>query len=213
MKEIIKMKKIDFTKFVYLLPIVICLGFVIFFYEFSEAVKTERYNLLFSEKKEMVDLTAIEINQFVIKDNDWNHEREFYTDWLTYVAELINTQPSTICILMDKTHNILSNPGFYDDLNVHKVFMNQEFTVATNRNKSGVFQSSFNDREISIYYKWIPNDQSDQLLLAVGVIPESPSEINSIYTLGEVGLVLFVLVVNYIMIGKIRKNAGDNYNG
>jgi len=60
-----------------------------------------------------------------------------------------------------------------------------------------------------VYYSWIPEHQEEQFLLAVGVIQDSSRSLDNVYIPAITGLVVFVLLVNYIMLWTMLKRKGD----
>jgi len=204
----VKNRKLN--KYIYLLPILICLGFASFFYQVSQHIAEERYRNLFEERKETVNLIAAEVNYFISKDDDWEDEQEFYVDWLLFSANFNNVRPYTISFLMNNRFEIISNTNHGSEDERYAFLWSDNFIYTIGNNSSGTVSTIYNGKDMLVYYRWIPDNQNEQFLFAIAVIPEIRSEFDTIYFYGLAGLILLVLIVNYAMIWKFLKNGGEN---
>ena len=206
------MKKKKITIYLYLLPILICLGFVIYLYQLNEYTTYEEHARIFESRKRLLDLTASEINYFLQTSDNWIDERDFYIDWLLFSRDYINTQEFTTSVLMDQNFNLIYNELHPKEVAQYELFLSQYFTSTVNTTGSGEMSVSFDDQEISIYYRWIPENEDEQLLFAVSLLQDSSVNLNNVYTPAIAGLVIFVLSVNYVMLWTILKRSSDRHD-
>jgi len=205
------MKKKKIVIYLYLLPIIICLGFVIYFYQLNQYTAQERHIRIFDSRKRLLDLTASEINYFLQDDHDWEKERDFYIDWLLFSRDFINVQELTTSVLMDQDFNLIDNELHSTEAPQYNLFLSQYFISNVNMTGSGEISLTFNGQEVSVYYIWIPEHQDEQILFAVSLIQDASRNLNNVYIPAIAGLVIFVLTVNYIMLWTILKRNGDQH--
>ena len=193
-----------------MIPIILCLAFAVFFQQLSNEITLEKYIMLFNHQRHMVDLTAIEINQFVIKDDDWIEEQDFYLNWLYYTCEIIGMQDMTISMLADNDLDLLLANNLDNTITCNP-FEYEEFIDAVRKNPSGAIVLPYNNTEISIYYRWIPdNNDVHRFLLISGAVFDFSNPIDPKYNYGIAILLIFVMIVNYVMLGIIKKRmAGE----
>ena len=201
------MRKSKYSKYIYLFPIIICVGFLIFFYAISQDRASERHNISFNIRKEIVDLNADLISYFAAHNDDWEDRREFYLEWLLHTVNLMRS-PLTISVLMDGELNIISDRvGFYGD-EIYDALAHRILAEVMQGNSFEALSDDFNDVVISTYYRWVPSNQDERFLFAIGVVPGHVNEFDRVYSYGVFILVLFVLVINYAMIWKLREKGG-----
>ena len=205
------MQKKKKTPYLYLLPIIICLSFVIYLYQVNQYTAQERHDRIFDSRKRLLDLTVKEINYLLQHHDDWEDERDFYIDWLLFSRDLMNVQELTASVLMDQSFNLISNEIHPSEASQYDLFLSEDFTSGVNMTGSGELLLSFEDQEVSVYYRWLPENQDEQLLFAISLIEDNSRNLNNAYIPAIAGLVIFVLFVNYVMLWTILKRHGDQH--
>jgi len=205
------MKKKKMIKYLYLLPIVVCLGFVIYFNQLTQHIRHEEHERLFTNRKDMLNLASTEINYFLHYHDNWDEERDFYIDWLLFSRDFANAQEFTISVLMDQDFNLVYNDFHLKESSHYEFFLSQDFITTVEMTGSGEMVLPFDGEKISVYYRWMPEreGQEEQFLLAVGVTQNSSRDPDNVFIPAIASLIIFVLLVNYIMLWTILKKKGD----
>jgi len=188
---------------------IICLGFLIYFNHLTQYIEQEQHTRIFDNRKRLLDLTATEINHFVLHNDNWDDERDFYIDWLLFSRDSANVQEFTTSVLMDQNLNLIYNEFHPREASQYELFLSSYFKSGVGTTGSGEMLMPFNGQEVSVYYRWIPENQEEQFLLAIGVTQDPNRNLNQLYIPAIAGLVIFVLLVNYIMLWTILRKNGD----
>ena len=123
----------------------------------------------------------------------------------------MNVQELTTSALMDQDFNLISNELHSSEAPQYDLFLSEDFTSRVNMTGSGELSLLFEGQEVSVYYRWLPENQDEQLLFAISLIEDNSRNLNNAYMPAIAGLVIFVLLVNYVMLWTILKRHGDQH--
>ena len=204
------MKKTGIYNYLYIIPVITCIAFSMILYQLTLKIAKDNYELCFEEKKQIINLSSDELCKFIHESSDWDNAKDFYDRWVPYVASILDLQDTTICILADNDMNILNRPGNENSI-FYNPFENEEFLDTIKEYPSGTVVLPYDKGEISFYFRWVPNHLNENhYLLTIGVFSVMETAFDHKIQYMIACLIILVALVNYIMVGVVRKHCeGD----
>jgi hypothetical protein len=176
-------------KYIFLVPIIIMIGFAIFFQKAFDEIESSTFEEKIVEKKSDIDLIAFAFEQFIEKDQISvnQHGKEY----LIQMIEEIDRESSIFAAAYSSDLKLRTNRyvdlKYTTSIQVNQInsrdffspLRSSAFTKLIQENDSGLetmpyFANDPNSSLISLYFKWTSsNTASDRYLLVVGVLPDS----------------------------------------
>ena len=167
------------------------------------------------EKQLEIDLIAEQVNLSMRKHNDWDSNREHYTDSLITGLELLDRVPMTYAAVFDENLQNLSvrSPSYEGSPFVPESF--PSYVEAVKATETGDLILPFTppgseERDMYLHYQWIPSDSAlpHRFLAVVAISKYTISTKVSMWV--QLAAVLLVLATFAIAIFIWRKQMAEN---
>jgi len=162
-------------RYLLLLPILIATLAIMHFASLTAEINTTLLEEKFLEKQLDLDLVDNLVDQLIVRDNDW--ETYDYQSLLGDSIEFLDKQPFTFSALYTEDLQYVSyRTPSYEEL--FDPFIDTGFKQAVLTHAQGSYIVKYTptdqpERDMHIYYRWVPTDDSfDQRFLSVVAISE-----------------------------------------
>lgn len=158
---------------------------------------------MFIQKREMIDLVADGLDKSAKKHEDYETQREFYSEMLINDIERIDQQPFTLAVAYDKNFKRVT-ARYYGQSNFGDMspIDYEEVKKAVSENKRGVVRTSGRDVR-TFYYRWCPADHGNQYLLMVAIDADRIVEGGQNYVYPIIIILAITVALN---IGMLRRS-------
>jgi hypothetical protein len=198
-------------KWLYLIPVVLCLGLALTFAEIFERQKKISFEQAFQDKKDAVEIVdAIVSGYFASTNANWDTAKIFYESAMIELAEYMDSTDDIYAALYDNNLHLLSRKrGIemqqYSDWSPFKdsVFIHNVTTKSFGR-----FEIDGWDKycTVSIWFRWIVVDENIKYLFCTGITKGVVYEFeNKVFYL-VFSIILLTLILNFIQIYTINKS-------
>ncbi|MDR1570774.1 MAG: hypothetical protein LBS72_09850 [Oscillospiraceae bacterium] len=199
------------AKFLFLLPIVIMIGFSVVFLDLIKAGNGGLLQEKFLEKKLNVDMIVDQIDKFIERDGDWYSEYDFYKDSLAFSIEILDKVDMTFAAIYDETlQNISQRSPSYENSPFNPIGY-PEFVSEVRKNELGVVRLWFEaenvkGRTMYTYYRWVPTEETleGRFLAVVAISSYSvKNTLSGSITYWIVAMILITTVLNLALVAML----------
>lgn len=165
-------------KYLFLIPMILLIGFAIFFARTYDKVQHEILSEKINEKIMAVDMTSVAVDKYIELNIGQGTYDYMYV--VTSLTEKIGEMQDAFIAVYDDQHNIMSeqfgdpNTNFFDPL------IHEEFLDAIKQKQFGDLKLIHDNGQsksipINVYFRWIPTNKgsTERCLVVVGVSLES----------------------------------------
>ncbi len=204
-----KIKKASNWKWLYLIPVILTLLGAVYLYMLALDFRKAESNIIYEYNKTSAQIVEESINDFVLRDGDWNVYRESYVASMAHSAELLDCKPEIVAVLGDKDLNVINDrnenkPNPFDDPAIREQVLNSKSgEIYSNYGKGS--ELKFSSSPIRYYFTWIPAGQEDQFLLLVGSTEDAANQsFNRILVILSQTMV-GVFIIEFVMVDQIKR--------
>lgn len=187
-------------KYLFFIPLIICLGFSLFFYHLFSAERDAAVKNALDNKVALLGMVVSAMNNLENMDNQAGVTN---TNWLVSTMEALDKEPNSLGLLADENLQVLTMrfSSYENKYATFGLFDNKTLSSTVLTQESGYIQISYSKNELSLYFRWVSDKSTDQrYLLMVGIVPADVSSLDIEYIYGAGLLILITVACNYIMI-------------
>jgi len=171
----------------------------------------QNYDSMFNAQKTIVDIICDDLDEDILLWGDYTDTKDLYEQSLVSDAQAIDAQAHTVGVLYDGALKQLSRRvaeiGVPDDEQyIYDPTSNPRFASIVYSAKSGTYETDSEFGKIAMYFRWVPTDLGDYLIVAgisENVIADAPLWLLLLYDL----LLLWAVAVPILDIAAERKGA------
>jgi hypothetical protein len=206
-------------KYLYLLPILLLIGFSIFFNYIYNERQREVINEKMIEKRTEVEIIVAQVDRYVEIDKDWGTYN--YAADISYVVEKLDRMYGVFAAVYDDkfrlvSKRVLSGESEDESDNLFDPVQSSDFIIKAQYNNSGNLELPYNRGRDEVvmhtYFQWVPTKPSYErrLLVVIGITPDSAqTHPENFMTFGMIGLIAVTFLLNLglvIMISRLKRN-------
>jgi hypothetical protein len=205
------------SKYLFLLPIVLMIAFSVFFHILLDEIGNALLHEKMIEKRLNIDLIDSQIDRFIELDDDWGTYD--YESILAYDMNTLDKLPLTFAALYDENLNNLSVRAPSYESAPFDPMIYEEFLQAIYENERGDIKVLFappdsEERDMLIYFRWVPSDASlnNRLLTVVAISRYSvDTPLSGWIVYGTATLIFVTTLLNLVLVALLC-NLGNVYS-
>ena len=192
--------KLEFIKII--VPLLVCFLLSLVVVQLYNADYKANVNMMFSQKREMIDIVATSMEDSAIQHSDYETQQAFYREWLVKDVEKIDAQPYTFAAMYDKNLVRLSQPAVVereasDVVKSIEIENYPEVIEAVSKSSQGVVSASVADSDlVYFYFRWCPTGYGEQFLLITGINSEHIVAGKQTYLYVVVVMIVITVIMN-----------------